>query len=115
MCISDFQGGGIAQHGRCQSGRIDLEHGQIALFIGTDQRSIVFITAAGADRDRICVFDDVMIGDDVAVLCQDDTAAGTAADILLERIAAVGDRFGLNLNDRVCTLLDDRFDRAGIL
>ena len=56
-----------------------------------------------------------MIGDDVAVLCQDDTAAGTAADILLERIAAVGDRFGLDLNDRVCTLLDDRFDRAGIL
>ena len=57
---------------------IDLEHGEVGARIGADQLGVEFLPIVDDDRELGAALDDVVVGDEIAVL--GDEEAGTLRD-----------------------------------
>ena len=69
----------IAELRRLQAGGVHFKHCDIARFIAADQHGVILVIVAGQYRDHLCIFNDVVVGDNVAVGGHDDArAAGRA-------------------------------------
>ena len=72
--------------------RIDLQHGEVGARIGADQLGVEFLAAVGDDGEHRAAFDDMVVGDEIAVL--GDEEAGTLRDrarpVIAATLAALG-------------------------
>jgi len=73
--VSDPHGVGVAKRQRSQAAGIDLQHREVARGIGPDDLGLEATAIGQFDVDVVGTVDDVMVGQDVAVLADDD--AGT--------------------------------------
>ncbi len=81
--VADAQGIGIAPlDGRQLVLRIDLQHRDVVLGVGADQRRGQLLAVVELDGDLLRVVDDMVVGDDVPVRRNDEAGA--------ERLAALG-------------------------
>ena len=102
---------------------IDLEHRQIAVGIRTDELGRVFLAAGEGDLKLSSIFNDVMIGEDVATLVDDGTRSSSLARYVIEKEIpfqhGAGDidhagRQPLVELDIVGFIISERQNRAGI-
>jgi len=74
--IAGFQCVGIPESDLAQALGLDLDDGDVGLRVAADQLGREFTLIGERDRDVAGIFDDVGVGDDVALLCVDhDTGA----------------------------------------
>ncbi|OPZ05467.1 MAG: hypothetical protein BWZ10_03039 [candidate division BRC1 bacterium ADurb.BinA364] len=73
--FADFQVVGLAQAGFGQGGALDLQHRDIDIGVGVDQLGGNLASVGQRDGNRRCAFDDVVIGHDIAVGTDHQSAA----------------------------------------
>ncbi len=86
---------------------VDFNHRNIGLWIGTDQLGWVFDAVHRFDGNGIRVFDNMVVGHDIAIFAQDDAASGSLRDILAENGVAIGIGLRGNFNDGRPELFND--------
>src|SRR5262249_53100510 len=69
-------------------GAVDLEHGEVGLGVGADQLGIELPAVIGHDREGLAAVDDVVVGDEVAVLGDEEAGALRNGARLLLAVAA---------------------------
>ena len=93
--LADLQLIAVAEGGGVQTLRVDLEHRDVVALGGADQRGLVgrFLGALflrhDVDGDLVRAGDDVVVGQDVAVLGEDDAGAGAGLLVFTLVAAAV--------------------------
>ena len=65
----------VAQRGGSEVVRVDLEHGQVGARIGADDLGLELTPVEQADRHLVGAVHDVIVGEDVAVLGDDEARA----------------------------------------
>ena len=55
--------------------RVDQQQRQIVALVDTDDLSLVLVLVVERDFDPLCVVDDVVVGEDVALLIEDEAGA----------------------------------------
>ena len=78
--VANHELGGVANLDRGDLGvpKVDVDHGEVARAVGAQDRAVVALAVDG-DRDGLGAVDDVVVGEDVAVLVQDDARADAGA------------------------------------
>ena len=74
--IANVQCIGVAQNDRGQIRRVDLQNGDVVALVVADERRVIARAVIGRDRDGVGAFNHVIVGEDVAVLRQDEAGAG---------------------------------------
>ena len=59
----------------------NLQYHHIVIWVGTDERGLMFSPICQRDGDRICSVDDMKIGDDVPLLVPDESRSGPLRDL----------------------------------
>src|SRR5262249_21162608 len=114
--VADLHAGGVGQRERLdlRGRRVDVDDGDVGADVGTDDGRLVGGAVVELHRDGARAVDDVVVGDDVALVVVEEAGAlrlrGTAA-------AAEGGRAGglgrVDLDDARRILLRDVGDREG--
>lgn len=91
--LADLKLIAVAEGRGIQAGRVDLEHRNVVALGGTDERGLVallFAAVAGVDvdGDLVRAGDDVVVGQNVAVLRDDDAGTGGLLGVFLRAAAA---------------------------
>ena len=91
--LADLKLIAVAEGRGIQAGRVDLEHRDVVALGGTDERGLVallFAAVAGVDvdGDLVRAGDDVVVGQNVAVLRDDDAGTGGLLGVFLRAAAA---------------------------
>ena len=82
--FSHFHLAGIAELGGRQVLSVNFQHGNIAFHIGADELGRVSFSIVQCDGNAVAPFHHMVIGDDIAVLRQNDPRTGAAGGIGLE-------------------------------
>ena len=85
--------------------RVDLDHGEVGRRVGADDRSVVGVAVPEPDRDRVRVFDDMIVRDDVPVRIDHEPGA-LGLGFLVARRRLLGRRDG-DLDDALVRLSVD--------
>ena len=91
--LADLKLIAVAEGRGVEAGRVDLEHRDVVALGGADERGLVgllFAAVAGVDvdGDLVRAGDDVVVGQNVAVLRDDDAGAGGLLGVFLRAAAA---------------------------
>ena len=73
--VTDLHLFGLGESNRGQLRQLDLEHGQVGIGIGAHHASRDFSGIGQCDLDLVDRFDDVLVGENIAVVADDDTGA----------------------------------------
>ncbi len=118
--VADLDVGAVAERQRLELGvvGIDLEHRDVGRGVGADHLGVDEVAVLlEADLDVLGVADDVRVGDDRALLVDDEAGAGRLAAALGRaegRVAGAGLLLGDHEDDAGALLLVDVGDGAGV-
>ena len=91
---------GVANDHGGQAGGIDLQHGYIVALVIADELGVILGAVVGGDGDGGCAFNHVVVGQDIAVIGEDEAGACRRAGGLLAPEIG-GDQAGDNAHGRI--------------
>jgi hypothetical protein len=109
----------VERSGRCEAQRrqlgarpVDVKHGDVRGWIGADDLGLDVRAVRELDAHRLGTVDDMLVGDDVAVLVDDEAAARPFTSGLIAEGSLLGGGRGMDLDDRVFDPLVERGRRG---
>ena len=82
--LAHHQGVGVAQHHRLQAAdAVHLQHGHVVGLLAADEGGVVLLAVIQGHLDGVGPVNDVVVGDNVAVLGEDEAGAAGGAGVLL--------------------------------
>ena len=89
--FAGFQLARIAQLGHGQIGGIDFQQGNVGFFVCADEFGRVFALVVQRDFDVVHVFDDVGVGQDIAVFADNHAGTEIGFVIAVQSVRIIGD------------------------